>query len=1194
MADTSACPTVPTLQQLALGQMPPGEVEHLAAHCEQCPHCIAILQTLRTQDTLMETMAAQKTLPQRKDDTALDSLIARLSRLNPLPAMSPADQTCDLPTGDHTPPPPPGADLSEDVGTLLAPAEGLGEMGRLGGYRVLRLLGAGGMGIVFEAEDPQLQRRVALKLLRPAVASKALHRQRFLREARLGASLTHDHIAHVYQVGEDRGLPFLAMQLLEGESLDARLKREGRLPTADVLRIGREIAEGLAAAHERGLVHRDVKPGNIWLEEPRGRVKLLDFGLARPVEDDAQLTQSGTVVGTPAFMAPEQARGMVATPRSDLFSLGSVLYRMATGELPFKGADTMSTLTALAVDDPVPPRELNPDLPPPLADLIVRLLNKNPESRPASARAVAEALAEIERGPTAQGARPPRRRRLLAVAAGLLGAAALVVGIVVIIRDKQSNEVGRFVVPPGGSTETREETPTKAAKEPAAPKTGAGIATAPLAPLPPGEPLSPTALVQQPTKLPGVRSWSIVPRDGCFVDFCRTPPLAYRPDGKRLAVTGWDGLVRLFEPQTGRLVQVLLVGREPASLAWSPDGQVLAVVVPSQPVRLWDAETGRLLRTLESDRRERPDALGWAAEGRQVLACRQGRYLRWDAADGKLLSDTPAPWRPAAFSPDGKRVAGAQPEMDGTFLWNTESGQLVRKLSEQRAVGMWSSDGKRLALAGPGALRVVEADTGREVVTRKDLPDVYRVCWSPDGRSLALVGAFGPGSFAPRLLEVSADSKVRLLDSTGGSGERDSIAWSPDGKTVALWDTTGGELSVGLFDAATGKRLRSVCNGVGALDGFALAPDAQTIAVADRGHTLLVSVDTGQSINELGDTTAQLAWSPDGKRLAAAGPNHTVRLWESGREVRVTLTGHTADVTDLAWSPDGKRLASVARGEKRVLIWDADKAERLCEVGPFAAPLLTEGQWPLYFQTHLTWSPDSRLLAFDVKGIGVHIWNVEQKKLANEPNRWKVRSFDFTPSGDVALVMRADKDEYWLRDLASGVDRRQFLPASWGGYGSCDPKWSPDRHMLAVPSASGIDLWHADLRGRMRTLKTTCSPVRQIAFSGDGKLVAGLAGERLHLWETDTGRLRGILLPGREHNGLTVTPDGHYTGNDQVEHGLVMVVQKDDGTQEVLEAADFEQKYCWKNEPNQVHLLQPLPPAYPQAGMPMGPLALVR
>src|SRR5262249_43848467 len=188
---------------------------------------------------------------------------------------------------------------------------------------------------------------------RCAAAGRAGQRSR--GGARAWAAVKHPHIVTIYHVGEERGTSFLAMEFLEGETLRARLDRAGRLPVPEVVRIGREIAEGLAAAHERGLIHRDVKPANGWLEAPEGCVKLLDFGLARAADDAAHLTPVGTVVGTPTYMAPEQARTAQGDARSDLFSLGCVLYRMATGQAPFAGKDALAVLFALANVDPPPP-----------------------------------------------------------------------------------------------------------------------------------------------------------------------------------------------------------------------------------------------------------------------------------------------------------------------------------------------------------------------------------------------------------------------------------------------------------------------------------------------------------------------------------------------------------------------------------------------------------------------------------------------------------------------------------------------------------------------------------------------------------------------------------------------------------------------------------------------------------------------
>jgi serine/threonine protein kinase len=322
-----------------------------------------------------------------------------------------------------SPHPGPGLDF-------LGPPQSADEMGRLGPYRVLEVLGRGGMGLVFRAEDTVLKRPVALKVIKPTSGDSNALVQRFLREARLAAAIKHDHIVTIYAVGEDRGIPFLAMELLEGESLEARLRRQRLLPPHEAARIACELAEALAAAHRRGLVHRDVKPANIWLEGDRGRVKLLDFGLAR-TEGDVHLTRSGAIFGTPAYMSPEQARGEKLDARSDLFSLGVVLYRTLTGKLPFTGPDPLSILAALATAVPPPPHVLEPATRAALSELVMRLLEKDRDRRPATADEVAKGLRHQDQPPTValprarEKSRSPWRLALLAGAAVVL---ALVVG----------------------------------------------------------------------------------------------------------------------------------------------------------------------------------------------------------------------------------------------------------------------------------------------------------------------------------------------------------------------------------------------------------------------------------------------------------------------------------------------------------------------------------------------------------------------------------------------------------------------------------------------------------------------------------------------------------------------------------------------------------------------------------------------
>lgn len=269
-------------------------------------------------------------------------------------------------------------------------------------FRLLEKIGEGGMGEVYKAEDIKLHRLVAVKVMLPKLAGDDDARARFLREAHAVAALQHNHVVAIYRVGEAQGRPFFVMPLLRGESLERRLGGEARLPLTEVLRIAREAAEGLTAAHAAGIVHRDIKPGNLWLEAPAGCVKVLDFGLARPVNASNVLTQAGMQVGTPGYLSPEQLDGQPVDARSDLFSLGCVLYRLATGHPAFPGNSPSAVLVANSACNPAPPQSHRSGLPAGLCGLIAQLLARLPADRPASADVVARSLRELERG-TQQG-----------------------------------------------------------------------------------------------------------------------------------------------------------------------------------------------------------------------------------------------------------------------------------------------------------------------------------------------------------------------------------------------------------------------------------------------------------------------------------------------------------------------------------------------------------------------------------------------------------------------------------------------------------------------------------------------------------------------------------------------------------------------------------------------------------------------
>ena len=269
---------------------------------------------------------------------------------------------------------------------------------RIGAYAIVSDIGRGGMGKVYLGRDEQLQREVAIKVMHAHRAGNDSARRRFLQESRATAAIDHPHVVTIHQVGEHNGLPFIVMQRLQGSTLQEYREAAGRLPLLESLRIAREIATGLAAAHARNLIHRDIKPGNIFLEGSERRVKIIDFGLALDAADSGtKLTTDGSIVGTPAYMSPERVNEQTIDAQSDIFSLGVILYEMLSGRLPFEGESLVKTLMAIARGAATPVHDIAPDVPEAVSALVMRLIAHDKADRPATAAAVADVIAALEK-----------------------------------------------------------------------------------------------------------------------------------------------------------------------------------------------------------------------------------------------------------------------------------------------------------------------------------------------------------------------------------------------------------------------------------------------------------------------------------------------------------------------------------------------------------------------------------------------------------------------------------------------------------------------------------------------------------------------------------------------------------------------------------------------------------------------------
>jgi len=678
----------------------------------------------------------------------------------------------------------------------LTPPRRAHSLGRVAHYEVLEVIGRGGMGIVVRAFDEKLHRVVAIKMLTPALAGNGTARQRFVREAVAAAAVTHENVIAIHAVEDAGPVPYIVMQCVDGKTLQDKLDACGPLDLKQTLRVGLQIAEGLAAAHRQGLIHRDIKPTNILLENGVERVKITDFGLARAV-DDASLTRSGFVAGTPLYMSPEQAAGEHVDQRTDLFSLGSVLYAMCAGHPPFRASTALAVLKRVCEDTPRPLREINPDMPEWLETLIAKLHAKNAAERPASASEVAAVLsrrlAKIQAGAgdksegdaTAQvgrlrrpagapGSGARRFSRALVGAALVVGVALVAVAGWLVRESWLAEQPDKDVAVPGAAA-------PPSSKDAHASNTDAQTVKAPPSNAAPAKPivLKPIVLKPSPPLMHherGVRSLAFS-RDGAVLASggldrhiylwdtktweARGPldghpgdvvGLSFAPDGMRLASvssTPDDCLVRVWDVASGN--QVATLGKGPQSIwdvAYSPDGLTLACGGFDKQLHLFDTATGTQRPVIRNVATQFVRTLSFSHDGRRIATGGTGPARVWDAATGEEITTTiPLPkGMGPTFLPDGSGLAGWSFLEGRAIVCDLPSGKVRAswrahsKTIEGVAV---SRDGRFLAtIGGEGVARIWSTADFTEVATTLvgHQGRIYAVAFAPDGSRVATGG----------------------------------------------------------------------------------------------------------------------------------------------------------------------------------------------------------------------------------------------------------------------------------------------------------------------------------------------------------------------------------------------------------------------------------------------------------------------
>ena len=1060
------CPTPAALADFHAGRLPDDGLVAIAEHLDRCPLCLAT-------PIATEAVASRPAAATRFDGEAG----CRRAR--------------------------------QRVAGIATAGPGVGSV--LGDFRLLRELGRGGMGVVYEAEQRSLGRRVAVKLLNARGSADAGLMRRFDREARAVGRLHHTNIVPVFGVGEHDGAPYYAMQLIRGVGLEAvidalaraRRGEPGRGGLADRLaesvtpRVAAgliaQAADGVGHAHDQGVLHRDVKPSNLLLDE-HGTVWVTDFGLAK-TDDAADLTEAGDLLGTVRYLAPEAFEG-AADHRADVYALGLTLYELLALRPAFDGADRARVMRAVLGTRPAALGAVAPGLPRDLLTVVARATERDPARRYQSARALAEDLRRFLRdepilarrvGPAERLWRWSRRNRALAAALGVL--AVTLVGVT----SGALVAAGQFRAIAVSEGEQR--------------RLAQGAEVSARSNLYAAEMSLAARVAEQPTGLARLRElvehWESPPdgrpdprgwewrlfraqaRPELWVRSDRQYySVAYSPDGTRLAV-GVDQSVELLDPATGTTLAAFpLTGGEARSLVWSADGRRVAIGQNEGVLAVLDAATGRPVYQAEHSNWQ--SCVCFHPGGNLLASHGNDRTVRvHDLAAGKVVAVLPravegAPTR-FEFSPDGRRLA-TQTGPTAVSLWDTADWTLGRTIDAKPGSAVTSIawlDDRRLSLA----------TTDGGVLVWDTLADALE-------RSL------------------TGDRHLMVTHDVSAGGKR--VAGGDWGRLIWVWD------------ADTGRRV-AVCRGhTERIFRVALAPDGTRVAAVGRewvANSLRVwDVDRRQPVQTFdppkpGDVgrAGGLAWHPDGERVAAAIPGARSGIFDLGGKAAASRPG-----VQFTWDRAGRR--AVSQNNDELFLFDADR-----ELPEQA--LKVPGQFKSF-----DWNPvDGRLAVRACFNLWVSDparpdapnLVIDDPKLLGPKAYHPCGGVAWHPAGRVLAFPRPVVGDWWIHliDPTTGTTESKFSALALTVW---SVKWSPDGSRLAVAGDDpAVRVFDPATGAVLQELRGHTFTVRDLAYSPDGKRLAtaGLDGNVI-LWDTASGRLIVTFELGSPVLGVAWSGDG--------------------------------------------------------------------
>jgi WD40 repeat protein len=1046
---------------------------------------------------------------------------------------------------------------SPSTGVTLPPAAEVGKntQADINGYVIEQELGRGGMGVVYKARQTALDRLVALKMILAGGHAGEADLARFRTEAEAIARLHHPSIVQIYEVGERDGLPFFSLEFCGGGSLDRKLNGTP-LPPLEAAALVETLARAMQAAHEKGILHRDLKPANILLADD-GTPKITDFGLAKKL-DAAGRTATGAIMGTPSYMAPEQAGGSKDLgPACDVYSLGAILYECLTGRPPFRAATPLDTILQVVSDEPVPPAQLNRLIVPDLETICLKCLHKEPERRYPSAAALADDLGRFQRGEPImarrvgaleRGVKWVKRNALVsALASGVF--LALTAGLLVALwqRQRADQEAGAArsaEQTASANLQTAQEEKTRAdknaqdarlEKERADKKTTEALEAAGRADTKTREAEDNLKAANEEKRRADLQ---LDRAEGLgYVGKLAQAELAFHEGNALLALAhleeshwnrrGWEH--RYLWSRFCPIQSFTGSPGEVTSIAYSPDGKRLAIASDDRTVKIWDVATGNVLVPVGGCT-DAVTGMAFSPDGKHIATASTYRVIVdpnkpalvtglvtvCDAATGKELVVCKGHKSPAtrvAFSPDGKRLVSGS--SDGALkVWDAAMGAELLSLTGGGLGGAggvrdvaYSPDGKRIASSSSSGVKVWDADKGQMVLTLLNVTGVGGVAYSLDGKRLA--------SADPSGIKVwDADKGTELVTCKGPVAGVVRMAYSPDGKRLA---SSGEDQTLRVWDADTGTPLWSLRASTGRLTQVLFRPDGRQLASAGQEGVVRVwDVNQGRPARIISETAdvAALAFSPNGQHVAGAlGPVRLdndlrraggIQVWEASTDRVVhMLNGPKAPVTGVAYSPDGAWIAG-ASYDGTVTVWDAAKGR--------AAHTLT-GHMGLV--TCVAYSPDGKRLVSGSLDKTVRVWDAHTgKELFSmkgllQDAQGDILSVAWSPDGKhIAASSRVHTVTVW--DAARGDVVHTFVPQKdvilafmW----SC-VVFSPDsRRIASLGGDTSVRIWDVERGVELRSFKGHRDHVSGIAFSPDGRRLASTSSDRtVKLWDVDNGQ----------------------------------------------------------------------------------------